>query len=72
MSGCLHVRPRRVEVDDAGAQHVAAADDGVRDERLAAALQPIEQRAIQRVEVRSTVRLADARRAVGAARSGTS
>ena len=34
----------RVEVHDAGAQHVAAADDGVGDEHLAAALQAIEQR----------------------------
>ena len=42
---------RRVEVHDAGAQQVAASDDGVRDERLAAALQPIQQRPVQRVEI---------------------
>ena len=35
---------RRVEIDDARPQHVAVADDGVGDEDLAAALQPIEQR----------------------------
>ena len=68
----LDVRPVGVEIHDAGAQHVAAADDGVRDERLAAALQPIEQLAVERVEMPLDRRLADAAIADRAARSGTS
>ena len=40
-----------VEVHDAGAQHVAAVDDRVGDEHFAAALQAIEQRPVERVEV---------------------
>ena len=47
----LHVSLCRVKVHDAGAQHVAAGDDRVRDERLASALQAIEQLAIQRIQV---------------------
>src|SRR5688572_10819831 len=47
----LDVGPRRPEIDDARAQDVAAVDDRVRDERLAAALQAVEQPAVQRVEV---------------------
>ena len=56
----LHVRLSGVEVHDAGAQHVAAADDGVGDERFAAALQPIEQFAVERVEMTFDLRLSDA------------
>jgi hypothetical protein len=44
----FHVRPGRVEVHDAGAKQVAAADDGVGHECLAAALQPIDELAVQR------------------------
>ena len=50
-----------VEVHDAGAQHVAAADDGVRDEGLAAALQAIEQLAVERIEMAFDLRIANLR-----------
>ena len=68
----LDVRSGGVEVHDAGAQHVAAADDGVGDERLAAALQPIEQLAVERIEMPFDRRLSDAAFEDRAARSGTS
>ena len=51
ISGSASTSAARVEVDDAGAQRVAAADHRVRDEHFAAALQPIEQRAVERVEM---------------------
>jgi len=47
----LHIRSSGVEVHDTGAQHVAAADDGVGDECLTSALQPIEQLAVERIEM---------------------
>ena len=47
-----------MEVDDAGAQHVAAADDSVGDECLASALQPIEQLAVDLIEMTFGRRLA--------------
>src|SRR5262245_34936496 len=47
----LHIPLRGVEIDDAGAEHVAAVDDRVRDERLAAALNAIEQLLVQAVEI---------------------
>ena len=68
----LHIRSSGVEVHDAGAQHVAAADDGVGDERLASALQPIEQLAVERIEMTFDRRLSDAALEDRAARSGTS
>ena len=68
----LDVGPLGVEVDDAGAQHVAAGDDRVRDEDLAAALQPVEQRSVERVELAARPRRAQRRAQVRAARSGTS
>ena len=59
------VLPRSMEVDDAGAKHVAAADDCVRDEHLAAALEPIEQRPVERVEMAFDDGLASAARKSG-------
>src|ERR1051325_2759054 len=56
----LDVRTIGVEVHDAGAQHIAVADDGVGDERFAAALQSIEQRAIESVEMAFGLLIADA------------
>jgi hypothetical protein len=47
-----------VEVHDARAQQVAAGDHGVRDECLTATLQPIEQRAVEGIEMRFDLRLA--------------
>src|ERR1700722_6758071 len=47
----LDVSDTGVEVHDARAQRVAAADDGVRDECLAAALDAMEQALVQRVEM---------------------
>jgi len=47
----LHVLPFRVEVHNAGAKYVAPVHDGVRHERFAAALNPIEQCLVQFVEV---------------------
>ena len=44
-----------VEIDDARAQRVAAVDDGVRDEGFPAALNRVEHRRVQRVEIASTV-----------------
>ena len=38
----FHIRPAGVEVHDAGAQHVAAADDGVGNEGVASPLQPVD------------------------------
>src|SRR5687767_2665911 len=61
----LDVGPRRPEIDDARAQDVAAVDDRVRDERLAAALQAVEQPAVQRVEVLLGFLLADLRSQIG-------
>ena len=61
----VDVRRRGPEVHDARAQRVAAADDGVRDEQLAAALQPIEQLAVDRVEARVDGRIADRRGELG-------
>ena len=46
----LDVGRTGVEVDDAGAQRVAPADHRVRNEKLAALLQPREQLAIQIVQ----------------------
>ena len=60
-----------MEIHDAGAQHVAAAYDRVRDERLAAALQAIEQLAIQGIEVRFDCLVADPGAQVERARTGT-
>ena len=57
----LDIRSSGVEVHDAGAQHIAAADDGVGDECLASALQPIEQLAVERVEVTFDRRLSQVR-----------
>ncbi len=48
-----------MEIDHAGAQRVASADDGVGEEDLAAALQPIEQAADERIEVAFDGRLVD-------------
>ena len=50
-----------VEVHDAGAQHVTSADDRVGHERLAATLQAIEQRLVQRIEMRINSGIPDLR-----------
>jgi hypothetical protein len=38
---CFHIRLSCMKIHYAGAQHVAAADNGVRNECLASALQPV-------------------------------
>ena len=43
----IHVRPRRVKVHDTRPEHVTAVNNGVGNKRLATALHPIEQLAIQ-------------------------
>src|SRR6188472_2417743 len=54
-----------MEVDDASAQEIPLVDHRVRQEYLAAALQAIEQGAIQRIEVPLGVSAADLRSQVG-------
>src|SRR5262245_5256610 len=45
------VGERGAEIDDAGAQDEAPADDRVRHERLAALLDPFEERLVELVEI---------------------
>src|SRR5262245_34949046 len=48
---CLDVHEISVEIDDAGTQRVTTAYDRVGHEHLATSLQPVEQFAIERIEV---------------------
>ena len=57
----LHIRDSRVKVHEARAEYIPAVDDGIRDEELAATLQPIEQRPVERIEVVFNSRLSQTR-----------
>src|SRR5579864_4373293 len=48
----FHIRLRGMKVHDAGAQHVAAADYGVGEKCFTSALQPIDQLAVERIEMK--------------------
>src|SRR4030095_15003217 len=47
----VHVLDARVEVHDARAERVTAVNDGVGDEQLSAALERIEDRGVERIEI---------------------
>jgi len=57
----LDVGQLRMEVDDAGAQHVAASHYRVRDENLAPALQALEELTIEQFEMPLDVRMSSPR-----------